>query len=324
MRYVVYGAGAVGGVIGANLHLAGVPTTLVARGPHLAAIQRDGLALDAADGTRALDVAAVGSAREVAWTDDTAVLITVKSHQTHDALEDLTAHAPDDVVAVSAQNGVANEAAILRRFAGTYGICVMLPSGHVQPGVVVQRCHPTPGILDVGRFPHGVDQTAIAIAEDLRLAGFESVPRPDIMAWKHRKLIMNLGNAVQACCTPGPAFDELADRVRAEGETVLETAAVPTVTAAADRERRGDILQSTRHRSIRGGSTWQSMARRTGQVETDYLSGEIVLLGRLHGVPTPANVLVQRTAHVLALSRGEVGSLDAADLLARLPSVPSG
>ena len=39
MRYVVYGAGAVGGVIGAHLHLAGLPTTLVARGEHLAAIR---------------------------------------------------------------------------------------------------------------------------------------------------------------------------------------------------------------------------------------------------------------------------------------------
>ncbi len=38
-----------------------------------------------------------------------------------------------------------------------------------------------------------------------------------------------------------------------------------------------------------GGSTTQSLARGTGSVETDWLNGEIVLLGRLHGVPTPAN-----------------------------------
>ena len=40
MRYVVYGAGAVGGVIGGHLHLAGLPVTLVARGAHLEAIRR--------------------------------------------------------------------------------------------------------------------------------------------------------------------------------------------------------------------------------------------------------------------------------------------
>jgi 2-dehydropantoate 2-reductase len=46
LRYVVYGAGAVGGVIGARLHLAGLPTTLVARGAHLERIGADGLVLD--------------------------------------------------------------------------------------------------------------------------------------------------------------------------------------------------------------------------------------------------------------------------------------
>ena len=39
-----------------------------------------------------------------------------------------------------------------------------------------------------------------------------------------------------------------------------------------------------------GGSSWQSLARGTGTIETDYLNGEIVLLGRLHGVPTPVNL----------------------------------
>jgi 2-dehydropantoate 2-reductase len=40
-----------------------------------------------------------------------------------------------------------------------------------------------------------------------------------------------------------------------------------------------------------GGSTWQ--AWRGAGVETDYLNGEIALLGRLHGVPTPANARIQ-------------------------------
>lgn len=48
MHFVIYGAGAVGGVIGAHLALAGVPTTLVARGAHLQAIRDHGLLLDTA------------------------------------------------------------------------------------------------------------------------------------------------------------------------------------------------------------------------------------------------------------------------------------
>ena len=50
MRYVVYGAGAVGGVIGGHLHLAGLPTTLVARGDHLDAHPPRRAALDTAEG----------------------------------------------------------------------------------------------------------------------------------------------------------------------------------------------------------------------------------------------------------------------------------
>ena len=48
------------------------------------------------------------------------------------------------------------------------------------------------------------------------------------------------------------------------------------------------------------GSSWQSLARGTGNVESDFLNGEIVLLGRLYGVPTPANLTLQRLANQLA------------------------
>lgn len=316
MRYVVLGAGAVGGVVGANLHRAGTPVTLVARGDHLQRLRTDGLRLETPVGSEVLDVAAVGSTAEISFTEDTVVLLAVKSHQTQAALDDLADHAPPTTPVVAMQNGVANERSILRRFAHTYAICVMLPSGHLEPGVIVQRCHPTPGILDIGRYPGGVDATAETVAADLRAARFESVPRSDIMAWKHRKLVINLGNAVQACFVPGEASDELAALVRDEREQVLAVAGVPLVSEAEDAERRGDILQSRdRHPTIRGGSTWQSMARGAGSVETDYLTGEIVLLGRLHGVPTPASDLLQRAAHDLARDRGAVGSLDAATLL---------
>ena len=318
MRYVVYGAGAVGGVVGARLHRAGIDVTLVARGDHLEALRTAGLTLESPQETLTLDVHAVGGAAGAAWADGTVVLLAVKSHQTPAALDDLATHAPPSTPVVCLQNGVANEPATLRRFADVHGICVMLPSGHVRPGVVVQRCHPTPGILDVGRFPSGVDATTRAVASDLRSAGFASEPRSDIMAWKHRKLLLNLGNAVQACCGDGDDADALAALATQEGERVLAKAGVGVVTADADRERRGDLLRpGTRPPDIGGGSTWQSVARGT-DVETDYLTGEVVLLGRLHGVPTPVNDLLQRVTHELVRSGAHVGSIDAASLLDRL------
>ena len=53
-------------------------------------------------------------------------------------------------------------------------------------------------------------------------------------------------------------------------------------------------------------------------MEVDYLNGEIVLLARLHGVPTPVNELLQRATHEAAAAGTAPGSIPAADLLARL------
>ena len=53
-----------------------------------------------------------------------------------------------------------------------------------------------------------------------------------------------------------------------------------------------------------GGSTWQSLMKGAPTLETDYFNGEIIMLGRLHGVPTPTNEFLQQFA--ARLLRGEV------------------
>ena len=318
MRYVVYGAGAVGGVVGSRLHLAGSPVTLVARGEHLAAIRARGLTLDAGDGRHRIDAPATDTAADIGWTDDTVVLLAVKSHQAMVALADLRAHAPAGVPVVCVTNGIATEVAALRLFARTYAVCVMLPASHLEPGVVVASCHPTPAILDIGRFPDGTDSVSAAVAADLRAATIESVERVDIMSMKRRKLLTNLGNGVDASFAQGEAADELAARAQAEGEQVLAAAGVSLTTAEEDRERRGSVLQRRPDLERRGGSTWQSLARGTGDSEIDYLGGEIVLQGRLLGVPTPVNEAVVAATRALAYAGDPARSLDAAEVLARL------
>ena len=320
MRYVVHGAGAVGGVIGGCLHRAGLPVSLVARGAHLAAIRADGLVLDAGDGRHVVDAPATDTAAEVAWTDDTVVLLAVKSHQVGEALADLRAHAPPTTPVVCMTNGIATEVAALRFFARTYGICVMLPSSHLEPGIVVAGCHPTPAILDVGRFPRGTDRVTAAVAADLRAAGIDSVEREDVMAMKRRKLVLNLGNGVDASFARGEAADELAARAEAEGELVLAATGATLATAQEDRERRGSVLQRRPDLERRGGSTWQSLARATGDSEIDYLAGEVVLQGRLLGVPTPVNDAIVTATRSLTAAGGAPRSLDASEVLAGLPS----
>ncbi|CAN5245025.1 2-dehydropantoate 2-reductase N-terminal domain-containing protein [soil metagenome] len=318
MRYVVYGAGAVGGVIGARLHLAGLETTLIARGAHLEQIRRDGLVLDGASGSRVVRPAAADTVAGVTWTDDTVVLLCVKGHQSPAALADLVAHAPVTTPVVCAQNGVANEIEALRRFAHTYGLCVMLPSLHLEPGTVVEKCSPVPGILDLGRFPAGVDATAESVAADLRAAGFESLARPDIMAWKYRKLLVNAGGDVGAILGPGGDAGRFAALVRAEGEAVLKAAGIAVVTDEQDDVRRGETLRPRADiDAYPGNSLRQSLARGL-ESEIDYRAGEIVLLGRLHGIGTPANELLRQT--VLRLDGPGAVAPEAGELLALLPT----
>ena len=318
MRYVVYGAGAIGGILGGRLHLAGNPVTLIARGEHLRAIQEHGLRLDTGHGERVVTAPACNTAADVQWTEDTVVLLSVKSQQTAVALADLVAHAPSSVSVVAVQNGLANEPAILRHFANTYGMCVAMPAVHIEPGVVVERAMDAPAVLEIGRYPGGIDHVAQQVAADLSAAGLPAEPRENVMAWKRRKLMRNLNNGVDAVCAPSDAARELSQRCQQEGQTVMQAAGFEMVTVEEDAQRRRGLMGQGRPGMAFHSSTWQSLSRGVGDIEIDYLSGEIVLQGRLHGVPTPANELMVQVVNEVVRNGGAANSLDAQTLLDRL------
>lgn len=320
VRFVVYGAGAIGGVVGARLAAAGFDVTLIARGEHLDAIRARGLRVESPDGTETLALPAAGSPAEAAIGGDDVVLLAMKSQHTADAVAALALAASPTVRVVCMQNGVANERIALRHFANVYGICVMCPAEHLEPGVVVAQSAPVAGIFDVGRFPGAVDACARDIAETLTRASCVSEARDDIMRWKYGKLLLNLGNVVEAMCADGSGRRDLIARARAEGEQVLNEAGIPFVGRDEDADRRGDLLrvQEVAGRQRAGSSTRQSLLRRSGNVETDYLNGEIVLLGRHRGVATPVNELLQEVGRRAARERLEPGSLRADELLAQL------
>jgi 2-dehydropantoate 2-reductase len=321
MRFIVYGAGAIGGAIGGRLFEAGHDVTVIARGDHLLALQDDGLTLVSPDSSATLRLPAVGNPAEVGLRDGDVVIMAMKSQDTPPALAALATHAPPGIRVVCAQNGVENERVALRFFADVYAVAVMLPATHLEPGVVVAHLAPTTGLLDLGRYPEGVDTAAEEVSAALSGATFGSQARPDIMRWKYRKLILNLGNAVEAVCGPEAARSTpLARMARAEGEACLQAAGIDAVSIEEDRARRGNVfeLRPVPGHERRGGSSWQSLARGRGSVETDYLTGEIVLLGRLHRVPTPVNDLLQRLASRMAAEGRPPGSVAAEDVLARL------
>jgi 2-dehydropantoate 2-reductase len=316
VRYVIYGAGAVGGVIGGRLHAAGSDVVLVARGDHLTALQKDGLHLLTPEGEEHHDVTAVGAPSEVTLTDDDVVLLTMKGQDTVAALDDLRAAAPPGIAVVCTQNGVANERAALRRFEHVYGMCVWLPGVFLTPGVIVQHSSPIAGSLDLGRYPTGEDGRAARIAADLTNASFASKPDPAIMRAKYRKLLSNLGNALDAITSDGFGGD-LYRRAQAEAEAVFAAAGID-VQPQDEAETNHVKLKDVPGHVWAGSSSRQSLARGTGSIEADYLNGEIVLLGRLHGVPTPVNELLQREANAAARAGLSPGSVNTAEIEAKL------
>ncbi|GAA2372006.1 2-dehydropantoate 2-reductase [Catellatospora methionotrophica] len=318
MRMIVYGAGAVGGVLGAYLHLSGQPVVLIARGEHLAAIREHGLTLQDGTGSRTVDVPVAAGPAEIAWQDGDVVLLAVKGEDTEAALRELAACAPATTPVVCLQNGVDNERRALRAFEHVYGVCVMSPTSHLTPGVVRADCHPVPGLLDIGRFPSGTDTTAESIAAAFRAAGYGSEPRPDIMRWKYGKLLRSVGNAVDAVCERADGFGEIAAQARAEAVAVLDAAGIAYTPKDEDDARRADILKPAFTGARGGGSSWQSLARGTGHIEADQLSGEIVLLARLHGLPAPYNENARRWANRFAREGRAPASLAPADWLATL------
>lgn len=324
MRFVVYGAGAIGGVLGGRLIEHGHDVVLIARGSHLDAIRTKGLTLESPDDRVTLDVEAVGAPDEISFRADDVVVLSMKGQDTVPALEALAATAPSSTPIVCAQNGVENERSALRRFDRVYGMCVMCPATHLDPGIVQASSTPVTGIMDLGRWPSGSDATAVEIAAALSGSTFASEPREDIARWKWGKLLMNLGNAVEAVYRRDARAGELASAARREGVECLRAAGVAFVDIAEDAARRGELLTTKpigdRPRS--GGSTWQSLTRSAGIVETDYLTGEIVLLGRLTGFPTPVNALLQQVANAAARSHDAPGSRTADEAFAAL-SMPA-
>jgi 2-dehydropantoate 2-reductase len=193
---------------------------------------------------------------------------------------------------------------------------VMLPATHLEPGVVISSSSPTTGMLDIGCYPTGMDETCRRVAEALNGATFHSMVQERVMRWKYSKLLMNLGNAVQAACGPDADTADIYRELRDEALACYRAGEIDCATAEETRERRAGGLEMRPVGGVmrQGGSTWQSLSRGSGSVESDYLNGEIVLLGRLHGVPTPANATVQGIARRLAAEERPPGSMTADEL----------
>jgi 2-dehydropantoate 2-reductase len=334
VRYVIAGAGAVGGTIGARLFQSGHDVVLLARGPHLDALRAGGLRLMTPAASLTLPIPAIAQPAEVDLRAGDVLVLAVKTQDAAALLADWAGQpmsggtAAESLPVVCALNGVASERIALRRFRSVYGMCVWLPATHLEPGTVEAQGAPMSGMLHIGRYPSGADAVAEQIGADLARSHFLAPVSADVMRWKYGKLLSNLGNAIEALCGRGGGDDaaDLGRRVRAEGTAVLDAAGIGYASRAEEATTRGDQVQAWPvNGSVRsGGSSWQSLARGTGSIEADFLNGEIVLLGREHGVPTPLNEVLQRLANQAAREGSAPGSMTPRQVLAAIALLPAG
>lgn len=334
-RYVIIGAGAVGGVLGGHLARADVSTVLVARGDHGAALMREGLRLCTPERREQIRVDAAMSPEQVVLRPDDVLVLTTKTHQAAEALSvwsdrpvgEEGQRAGDVLPILTALNGVQAEPIALRYFRRVFAVTVWMPALHLAPGEVVARSlPPAVGVFHIGRYPHTTTQSdddalLTGIRDDWTPAGFGVHLHEDIRPWKYNKLLRNLTNAVQALAVNREAAESLTRAARAEGERVLTQAGISYAsTQESDAVRahgpRALPVPGFEHRT--GSSTWQSLSRGTGNVESDYLNGEIAAIAHRFGHSAPINTAIAALMRQAAREGWRPGRLNAEELATQL------
>ncbi len=307
MKICVVGAGSIGGMLGVKLALAGEDVTLIARGPHLAAIRANGLKLVGHDGTEqvARNVQATSSMAEAGVQD--VVILGMKAQQLPPVAADLKAMFGPETVVVPTQNGVPfwyfqkHGGELDGRIVESVdpgGVCVANIEKERIVGCVVYPAAEiaAPGVIHViegDRFPIGEldgaeTERAQRISDAFIRAGYKSPILPNIRAEMWLKLWGNLTfNPISALSHSTlvdicqfPLSRDLAAKMMTEAQTIANKLGiqfrVPLEKRIAGAEKVG------KHKT----SMLQDVE--VGRVlEVDALVGAVVELGRMTGTPTP-------------------------------------
>ena len=316
MRYIIYGAGGIGSIMGGHLFRTGHDVILIGRKGHVDAVNSRGLRLVTPAGTYELKIPAVTSPEEITFKKDDVVCLCMKSQDTEAAMQDLK-EATSTRPIFCFQNGVSNEKTALKYYSDVYGVMVRVGAVFLADGEVVCRRDP-PGWYVIGRYPHGIDALLESVAVDLRAAGYLIKLVDDAMPYKWGKLMANLSNAIDAITGSGwgTGKDTSADRaVYDEAVAILKKAGVTWIS----QEKVIEGWPETKN--VRGqfntaaqSSTWQSLARGRATLETDFLNGEIVRLAKSIGLEAPLNQKLIEITQKMAAGHEKPGAYTTAQL----------
>lgn len=307
MKICVVGAGAIGGLVGANFHLAGEDVTLVDVGAHLEAIKRNGLKVVMHDDEErvAKDVKAVSKFSEAGKQD--LVVLALKTNVIEQVVEDMKALYGPDTMILPLQNGLPWW--YFQRLGGEFEgrrIEIVDPTGKISDNIEPRRIigcvvYPAGEILAPGvikhvegnRFPVGeldgqeTDRVK-AVADVFNKSNFKSFVLDDIRAEIWLKLWGNMSfNPISALthatlvdiCTY-PLTRDLAARLMTEAQTIANRLGV---TFRVPLEKRIEGAEKVgKHKT----STLQDVERGR-PLELDALMGAIIELGQMLSIPTP-------------------------------------
>ncbi|MFO0401052.1 MAG: 2-dehydropantoate 2-reductase [Alphaproteobacteria bacterium] len=220
MKICIFGAGAIGGLMGAKLAAKGdVDVTFIARGPHLAAMREHGVKLISEGTEQIVHPRCVESAEEAGPQDY--VLVTLKAHSLPSAAKQMQPLLGPDTAIVSAVNGIpwwyfhglggAYEGRIVQSVDPDGQVSALLPPSRAIGCIVYPAAEVTaPGVIDHSygdRFslgePNGSrSPRAQALSEALIAAGFKAPVRPKIRDELWVKLWGNMAfNPISALTT---------------------------------------------------------------------------------------------------------------------------
>ena len=319
MRIAIMGAGGVGSWLGARLAAAGADPVLIARGAHLQAMQRDGLALDGPPGAlRVPRIAACGDPAAVGRVD--VVVLTVKLYDVAAACAAIAPMLGPRTAVIGVQNGVAMPGwlpALVgteRAVSGLVFVSATVPEpGRVRHLGRTQRL--VVGALD-GRTDDRLERIAAAVAA----ADIDVAVVPDIERHLWEKFLFLASASAIGCLGRQPigAIQTDADARAAFVEAMTEIATLARakgITLAADIVPRTLALAETFDPAARMSMLEDLEAGR--RLEIGWLSGAVVAMGAALGIPTP----VHRTAYACLKHAADGRKAGEADT--RSPATPA-
>lgn len=299
MKILICGAGAMGSLFGAKLHLAGHEVWLTSHwAEHINAIRADGLTLHNPDGIiRHLAIPIIAPTDPLP-TDIEVAFISVKSRQTESAAQQASQALAPDGIAITMQNGVGNLevlaeiVGIERAFLGVTAHGATL----LEPGAVR---HTGQGSTMVATTPDATK--AQQLTEILTTAGFTTTLEADIERVVWRKLLVNVGiNALTAILNvPNGALAENEPAQAILREAVTEAAQVARAKDIAIGDDAIERALEVAQRTATNVSSMLADVRRGVETEIDVMNGAIVREGERLGIPTPVNRTLTHLIHAI-------------------------